>query len=102
MIYRYCLKIFLVLIMFSCNREYVNTKHDSKHFSVKEEKELKSISDSVQAYKVKVEAETGRIIGISAGELRKEGDESTLGNFVCDALYLGYQNTIQMYKRQLL
>jgi 2',3'-cyclic-nucleotide 2'-phosphodiesterase (5'-nucleotidase family) len=85
--YRYSLKIFLVLMTGACSRHYVNSKQDFKHFSVKEEKDSKKISDSAAIYKTKVDAETGRVVCMSVKELTKEGDESTLGNFVCDALY---------------
>lgn len=37
-------------------------------------------------YKQKVESETGKIIAYSENHLTREGVQSTLGNFVCDAL----------------
>ncbi len=83
---RYFVGIFLVLLINACSRHYVSYKQDFKHFSVKEEKDQKKISDSISIYKAKVDSETGRVLCMSVRELTKEGDESTLGNFVCDAL----------------
>lgn len=75
-----------LLISSSCSKSYLKQKADFTHYSLKENTESQSAKIAIAEYKVKVNAETEKIIGNSTDVLLKDGDESALGNFVCDAL----------------
>jgi 2',3'-cyclic-nucleotide 2'-phosphodiesterase (5'-nucleotidase family) len=82
---RGCIIILGVLFTF-CTRHYVKQDESFAHYSLKDNQEPKRFSDSVLKFKKIVDAQTARVIAVSEGALTKEGDETTLGNFVCDAL----------------
>lgn len=79
--------LFLSLLIFgSCSKSYLKQKADFTHYSLKQNTESENAKITIAEYKVKVNAETEKVIGTSTDVLVKDGDESTLGNFVCDAL----------------
>lgn len=81
------LYLFLSLLIFSsCSKTYLKQKADFTHYSLKENTESENAKIAIAEYKVKVNTETEKIIGNTTDALLKDGDESTLGNFVCDAL----------------
>ena len=81
------LYLFLSLLIFSaCSKSYLKQKADFTHYSLKQNTESENARVTIAEYKVKVNAETEKVIGTSTDVLIKDGDESTLGNFVCDAL----------------
>jgi 2',3'-cyclic-nucleotide 2'-phosphodiesterase (5'-nucleotidase family) len=46
-----------------------------------------SVDLTLEPYKIKIETEMNRIIAYSTDVLTREENQSTLGNFVCDAMY---------------
>lgn len=81
------LYLFLPLLIFSsCSKTFLKQKADFTHYSLKENTESQNAKITIAEYKVKVNAETEKIIGNTTDILTKDGDESALGNFVCDAL----------------
>jgi 2',3'-cyclic-nucleotide 2'-phosphodiesterase (5'-nucleotidase family) len=85
--------LFLSVLFFSaCTKTYLKQKEDFSHTSLKENSESENAKITIAEYKVKVNAETEKVIATSTETLLKDGEESTLGNFVCDALnYSGQQ-----------
>lgn len=81
--------IIISLLLLSCHRHLVRTEEKQQHYSLKGNATNTVIDDSLRRFKAKVDAETSRIIANSDKALTKQGDESDLGNFVCDALYNG-------------
>lgn len=81
--------IIIALLILSCQKHLVRTEEKMQYYSLKEYKTDRVVEDSLSRFKRKVEAETSRIIAESEKELTKQGDESHLGNFVCDALFAG-------------
>ena len=81
--------IIISLLFSSCHRHLVRTEERQQHYSLKGNPANSVIDDSLRRFKKKVDAETSRIIGVSDKALTKQGDESNLGNFVCEALYSG-------------
>ncbi len=75
-----------VLVLASCSKHYLKQKEDFSHYSLKENTESQIAKVTIAEYKVKVDAQTEKIIASSTDVLTKNGDENTLGNFVCDAL----------------
>jgi len=75
-----------VLIFASCSKHYLKQKQDFSHHSLKESPESQAAKVVIAEYKAKVDAQTEKVIASSTDILTKESDESTLGNFVCDAL----------------
>lgn len=81
------ISLFLAVLIFgSCSKNYLKQKEDFTHYSLKQTKESENAKIAVADYKVKVTAETEKIIATSSNALLKDSSESTLGNFVCDAL----------------
>lgn len=86
MILRNFVIIILQIFLLSCGKHYVKQRYESEHYSLKSSAEQSVVSDSIKRFKIKVDSETQRILGESQDQLTKEGDENTLGNFVCEAL----------------
>ena len=76
----------IALILTSCSKDYLKQKENFTHYSLKENSENKKVQTSISNYKLKVDTETEKTIATSVDALLKDGNESTLGNFVCDAL----------------
>jgi 2',3'-cyclic-nucleotide 2'-phosphodiesterase (5'-nucleotidase family) len=77
---------FLLLFIFSCHKSYLKEKENSVHYAVKDHPGDPGSDSLVDPYKLKVAAETGKVIAFAASPLTRDGAQSTLGNFVCDAL----------------
>lgn len=75
-----------VLLLASCSKHYLKQKENFSHYSLKENNESQIAKVTIAEYKVKVDEQTERVIAVSSEILTKESAESTLGNFVCDAL----------------
>ncbi len=86
MILRLGILIILQFFLSTCGKHYYKQKEEYKHYSLKESSDKSAVSDSITRFKLKVITETGKVIALAADELTKEGAETTLGNFVCDAL----------------
>jgi 2',3'-cyclic-nucleotide 2'-phosphodiesterase (5'-nucleotidase family) len=86
MILRRLAIVILQLFLLACGRHYNREKQEFAKYSLREKEESRQFSDSISRYRLKVEAETGRVIAFSENELVKDGAETNLGNFVCDAL----------------
>lgn len=91
-------QIFLV----SCSKHYAKQKQEFSHYSFPDKTEKASEKDSVLRYKQKVDAETSRQIAVSTGELTKDNAETTLGNFVCDALKYASEKAFKDKKSDLV
>lgn len=76
----------IALVLTSCTTNYVKQKENFTHYSLKENSENKTVQTTISNYKLKVDAETEKIIATSTDAVLKDGNESTLGNFVCDAM----------------
>jgi 2',3'-cyclic-nucleotide 2'-phosphodiesterase (5'-nucleotidase family) len=78
---------FLAILFFSsCSKTYLKQKEDFTHYSLKQNSDSENAKITIAEYKVKVDNETNKTIAVSTDALLKDGEESTLGNFVCDAL----------------
>lgn len=102
MILRVSIIVFLFVFFTSCKNHYIKQKEEFAHLALKDNSENKTSLDSISRFKKKVDAETGRIISISEGELTKDGAETTLGNFVCDALLYAAANKFKEEKTDLV
>lgn len=86
MILRLLIIFIIQLFLASCSKHFVKQKQETQHYSLIKVEENKKAHEAVDPYKQKVDAETAKVIATSEGELTKDGAETTLGNFVCDAL----------------
>ncbi|MBA2612796.1 MAG: 5'-nucleotidase C-terminal domain-containing protein [Bacteroidetes bacterium] len=75
-----------ILIISSCSKNYLKQKADFTHYSLKQDPESENAKITIAEYKIKVDAETKKVIASSYDILIKDAEESPLGNFVCDAL----------------
>lgn len=78
--------LFIALLFTFCHAHYTKQKENSSHYEVKQSAENKAAVKTITIYKAKVEAETGKKIANCSEPLTREKGQSTLGNFVCDAL----------------
>ncbi|MGZ3899453.1 MAG: 5'-nucleotidase C-terminal domain-containing protein [Bacteroidia bacterium] len=86
---RLSLVIIVQFFLTACGNHYQKQKESFAHFPVKENQPAQIANDSIYRFKKKIDVETGRVIAILTGDLTKEGNETTLGNFACDALKFG-------------
>jgi 2',3'-cyclic-nucleotide 2'-phosphodiesterase (5'-nucleotidase family) len=96
MILRVFVIIIVQLILLACNKHYYKQKEDFIHYSLKGNQEKTAALDSIFKYKTKVDAETGKVIANAINDLTKDGAETTLGNFVCDALKFEGENVFKI------
>lgn len=83
---RHC-SYFIVLFLFTgCGRYFIKDKHDFSHFSVKDEPPHVIANDSIARFRKVVDEQVARVIGVASDNFTKEGNETTIGNFVCDAI----------------
>lgn len=75
-----------VLLSASCSKHYLKQKESFSHYSLKQNSESQIANVTIAEYKAKVDKQTEKIIAASTDVITKDGDENTLGNFVCDAL----------------
>jgi len=75
-----------VLFFSTCTKTYLKQKEEFTHSSLKDNSESENAKITIAEYKVKVTAETEKIIATATDAILKDGEESALGNFVCDAL----------------
>ena len=78
--------ITLVFVLESCSKIYIKQEQNFTHLNLKDVASNQKVNAELINYKLKVTEETEKTIAFSAAVLQKEGDETTLGNFVCDAL----------------
>lgn len=80
------------LFILSCRTHYLKQNEKFEHFTLSGKEDSSLTNDSLARFKKKVDAETQRVIVLSNGQLTKDGAETTLGNFVCDALKYSAQS----------
>jgi 2',3'-cyclic-nucleotide 2'-phosphodiesterase (5'-nucleotidase family) len=78
--------IILQIFLLGCGKHYQKKSEKFDHYDLRNKQSAARFNDAIAGYKAKLEKETGRFIGETAGEITKDGAETTLGNFVCDAL----------------
>ena len=78
--------ISFVFVLESCSKIYIKQEQNFTHFNLKDVSSNQKVNAELINYKFKITEETEKIIAYSTAVLQKEGDETTLGNFVCDAL----------------
>ena len=86
MFQRALILIVVNICLVGCSRHYVKDKQQFEHSGMKGQIVQPAMNDSVAKYRQRLDAATSRTIALSAGKFTKDGDETTLGNFVCDAL----------------
>lgn len=83
---RQCIYLLLAIFMLACKGHYVKQSENFSHLPLKELSNVPSGDSLINPYRSKIQSEMNRIIGQSSGALTREGSQSTLGNFVCDAM----------------
>jgi 2',3'-cyclic-nucleotide 2'-phosphodiesterase (5'-nucleotidase family) len=82
-------KIFYIAFicsLFSCTKNFVPRQQKLSHSSVNTFYPSQLVEDSLRRFRNAVISETNRVLVQSETVLIKEGNETELGNFVCDAL----------------
>jgi 2',3'-cyclic-nucleotide 2'-phosphodiesterase (5'-nucleotidase family) len=74
------------LILIACGKHYLKQKQEISHYTLNERAGNKEMETIVAGYKTRLDSETGKVIGHASAMLTRTGDQSTLGNFVCDAI----------------
>lgn len=76
----------VVLIFISCKTQKCLDKYEGKHLSLKEEKSSSFYDSIIQPFREIIGNKMQLELVECTNSLTKDGDETTLGNFVCDAV----------------
>jgi 2',3'-cyclic-nucleotide 2'-phosphodiesterase (5'-nucleotidase family) len=96
--------LYLLLFLFaSCSKHYIKQKENFTHYILKDSAvESTSTKNIISTYKTKMEGETEKVIATSTDILTRNGDQSTLGNFVCDALKFVADSLFRLSKPDII
>lgn len=98
--------IFILLIssaLLGCRTHYSVTKKEARHQDLKSVPSSQKFDSIIAPYKNKLGNEMEKQLVMCTGDLTKDGAETTLGNFVCDAMKWVYDSlTIQNEKAIVL
>lgn len=75
-----------MLVLIACSKHYLKQKQELNHYPVSGSAANEHMEAAVAGYKATLDSETGKVIGYAPAMLTRAGDQSTLGNFVCDAM----------------
>lgn len=78
-----------LFLLASCGNYYVKETQRSAHQELKGREGDVKTNGLIAPYKYRVDSATSRVLAVSKAALTKDGDETTLGNFVCDAMRFG-------------
>lgn len=80
--------LFLITFLLSaCNRQYYPVQYSSNHSIISTAATIDStVWRMIQPYKDSLDVEMNRVIGTVAKTMNKQQPESTLGNWMCDAI----------------
>jgi 2',3'-cyclic-nucleotide 2'-phosphodiesterase (5'-nucleotidase family) len=73
------------LVLTACSKHYLKQKQEISHYSLNESAVNKEMETVAAGYKTRLDSETGEVIGNASVMFTRSGEQSTLGNFVCDA-----------------
>ena len=74
------------LLLAACHPHYVKQKQELSYYPLGKSEGSPEMEALVAGYKARLDGETGKVIGSAAALLTRGGEQSTLGNFVCDAV----------------
>lgn len=77
----------IVLIAIACNREHYIISTTQKKYVLTESKPNKATEQLITPFKNKVDSITNSVVVMSDGVFTKDGNNNSLGNFSCDAIY---------------
>lgn len=75
-----------VLLLIACKTHYVKQKENFSHVELNSQNESTKANKLTLPYKLKIDSFVERVIAISSDELTRDGAQTTLGNFMCDAV----------------
>lgn len=81
-----------LLAFFACKTHYSVTKTESQHQDLKEKNSIAAFDSIIFPYKSRIGNEMEKQLVMCSGDLTKDGVETTLGNFVCDAVKWAYDS----------
>jgi 2',3'-cyclic-nucleotide 2'-phosphodiesterase (5'-nucleotidase family) len=85
--------ILLFLLAFcACKTHYSVSNKEAQHQDLKSAGSSSKFDSVISPYKKQLSNEMGRQLVMCDGELTKNGNETTLGNFVCDAVKWAYDS----------
>lgn len=87
------------MLLGSCNRVYTPIKSEYSHPPLSPNQSADEKTKTIiEPYRVYVETKTQKLIATAADEFTKKGAQSTLGNFVCDALKFKVEEILKSEK----
>lgn len=78
--------VFFVLFLTACKTHYVKQKENFSHVELKSQIENVKAKHLTLPYKLKIDSFVERVVAISSEELTRDGAQTNLGNFMCDAV----------------
>lgn len=80
------ISLFFALIISACKTQHTVTQKEAKHQGFKGSTSSSKMDSVIQPFKNTLTAKISQTLVIANDNLTKDGDEMTLGNFVCDAV----------------
>lgn len=80
------------VLFFTCKSSYTVTSGAATHSDVKKAIPRANYDSVILPYRNSLNAQMSRTIAITNDILTKEGNESTIGNFICDAMLFMYDS----------
>lgn len=80
------------VLFFTCKSSYTVTSGAATHSEIKKATPLSSYDSVILPYRNSLNAQMSRTIATTTDVLTKEGTESTIGNFICDAMLFMYDS----------
>lgn len=84
--------LLFLLAFFACKTHYSVSKKEAQHQDLKSIPSSSKFDSIITPYKSKLGNEMEKQLVMCDGDLTKDGAETTLGNFVCDAMKWGYDS----------
>lgn len=79
-------------LLYSCSTKHLVHHHEHLHSSLKDSPTSSKFDSIIAPFKMQLKGKMDQIIAVSAGDLTKDGTETSLGNFICDAIKWTYDS----------
>lgn len=87
-----CYNILLLFFLFGCRTHYFLQKSEASHQNMKKNNSSVSADSIISPYRQQLGSQMQLVIAQSQQAFTKDGNETTLGNMVCDAMYFIYDS----------
>ncbi len=79
-------------LLYSCSARHLVHHQEYRHSSLKDAPSSTEFDSIISPFKRQLQVKMDQRIAVSSGELNKDGAETSLGNFMCDAIKWSYDS----------